>query len=72
MTSALQRELKTLIGALPRRLRDALMLACSGDYSYDEAAAMLGIPVGTLKWRVSEARRILKRKLAARGYVDAG
>jgi len=29
---------------------------------------MLGIPVGTLKWRVSEARRQLKARLAEVGY----
>ena len=30
---------------------------------------LLGIPVGTVKWRVSEARRLLKKKLASMGYV---
>ena len=66
----LRRELRTLIGALPRKLRDALVLAGSGDYSYDEIASMLDIPVGTLKWRVSEARRLLKRKLEVKGLSD--
>jgi RNA polymerase sigma factor (sigma-70 family) len=64
----LQRVLKQLIGALPRKLRDAILLAGSGDYSYEQIGAMLNIPVGTLKWRVAEARRVLKRKLAAMGY----
>jgi RNA polymerase sigma-70 factor (ECF subfamily) len=62
----LRRELRTLIGALPRKLRDALMLAGAGEYSYDEIASMLGVPVGTLKWRVSEARRVLRSKLEQR------
>jgi len=66
----LRRELRTLIGALPRKLRDALMLAGAGEYSYDEIASMLDIPVGTLKWRVSEARRVLRKKLEARGLSD--
>jgi RNA polymerase sigma-70 factor (ECF subfamily) len=64
----LQRLIKRLIASLPRKLRDALLLAGSGDYSYDEVGTMLGIPVGTVKWRVSEARRVLKHKLAAQGY----
>jgi RNA polymerase sigma factor (sigma-70 family) len=64
----LQRVLKQLIGALPRKLRDAILLAGSGDYSYEQIGAMLNIPVGTVKWRVSEARRVLKRKLGAMGY----
>jgi RNA polymerase sigma-70 factor (ECF subfamily) len=64
----LYRVLKRLIASLPRKLRDVLLLAGSGEYSYDEIAAMLGVPVGTVKWRVSEARRMLKQKLAVRGF----
>ena len=51
------------IAALPRKLRDALLLAQSGDYSYGEIAAMLGAPLGTIKWRVSEARRIVASRM---------
>jgi RNA polymerase sigma-70 factor (ECF subfamily) len=65
--SELQRELRSLIRALPRTLRDALLLAGSGEYSYEEIASMLAVPVGTLKWRVSEARRVLRVKLEAKG-----
>jgi RNA polymerase sigma-70 factor, ECF subfamily len=64
----LHRRVKQLIGTLPRKLRDALLLAGSGDYSYEQISRMLKVPVGTVKWRVSEARRVLKRKLAAMGY----
>jgi RNA polymerase sigma-70 factor, ECF subfamily len=68
ITADLQRRVRTLIATLPPKLRDALLLAGSGDYSYEQIAAMLKIPVGTLKWRVSEARRVLRQKLAAAGY----
>ena len=54
---------RRLIAALPRKLRDPLLLAASGDYRYEEIAEILGAPVGTIKWRVSEARRIVKGKL---------
>ena len=54
---------RKLISALPAKLRDPLLLAASGDYRYEEIAQMLGTPIGTVKWRVSEARRIVKRKL---------
>jgi RNA polymerase sigma-70 factor (ECF subfamily) len=57
-----------LVRALPEKLRDPLLLIGSGDYSYDEAAAVLGIPVGTVKWRVSEARKQLRVKLERLGY----
>jgi RNA polymerase sigma-70 factor (ECF subfamily) len=63
----LQRTLKRLIAALPAKLRDTLLLAGSGDYTYEEIARMLDIPVGTVKWRVSEARRVLKQKMHAVG-----
>ena len=63
----LQRRIRRLIGTLPRTLRDALLLAGSGEHSYDEMGRILGAPVGTVKWRVSEARRVLKRKLSALG-----
>jgi len=70
MTSDLRRRLRPLIASLPKKLRDALLLAGSGDHSYEEIGQMLKIPVGTVKWRVSEARRVLKRKMASMGYSD--
>lgn len=69
------RELRTHVAAaiegLTPKLRDALLLAQSGDYGYDEIARMLAIPVGTLKWRVSEARRKVKGRLQGLGHVGA-
>ena len=65
----LQRTLRRLIASLPKKLRDALLLAGSGEYSYEQISGMLGAPVGTVKWRVSEARRLLKQKLAALGHA---
>jgi RNA polymerase sigma-70 factor (ECF subfamily) len=55
-----QRTIARLVRALPPKLRDPLLLVGSGDYSYDDVAAMLRTPVGTVKWRVSEARRQLR------------
>ena len=59
------------IHGLGPKLRDALLLAQSGEYPYEEIGRMLGIPVGTVKWRVSEARRKVREQLSALGYVDA-
>ena len=67
----LQRDIRRLIRTLPRKLRDALLLAGTGEHTYDEIGRMLDAPVGTVKWRVAEARRVLKRKLGAMGYLDA-
>jgi RNA polymerase sigma-70 factor, ECF subfamily len=73
-SAAVQAELvghvERLVGALPSRLRDPLLLLATGDQGYEEMSALLGVPVGTLKWRVSEARRRLKQRLAALGYAD--
>src|SRR5687768_1056763 len=69
-SSELQAQIKKLIGTLPRKLRDALLLAGTGEHTYEEIGEMLGAPVGTVKWRVAEARRVLKRKLTAMGYGD--
>jgi RNA polymerase sigma-70 factor (ECF subfamily) len=64
----LREHLRRQIAALAPKLRDALLLASTGDHSYTDIAGMLGIPVGTLKWRVSDARRQLKARLAGLGY----
>jgi RNA polymerase sigma-70 factor (ECF subfamily) len=66
----LRRTVRRAIRGLTPKLRDALLLAQAGEYTYDEIGAMLGAPVGTIKWRVSEARRIVRTKLRAEGYAD--
>ena len=64
MASDLVAHVQRHISALSPKLRDTLLLAASGEYSYDEIARMLKIPVGTLKWRVAEARRLVHGRLA--------
>ena len=66
----LQAQVTCAIQGLSPKLRDALLLAQSGD-QYEEIARMLGVPLGTVKWRISEARRRVRETLAALGYVDA-
>src|SRR5262249_13020020 len=56
------------VATLPDKYRTALLLAASGDYTFDEMAEAIGVPAGTLKWRVSEARRMLKTRLNAAGH----
>ena len=53
-------QVQAAIAALTPKLRDTLILASSGDHSYDDIAVMLNVPIGTVKWRVAEARRLLK------------
>ena len=58
-----------LMAALPARLRDPLLLLATGDHGYEDMSSLLGVPVGTLKWRVAEARRRIKERLVALGYT---
>ncbi len=51
------------IARLSPRLRDTLLLCSSGEHSYDEVATILGVPLGTVKWRVAEARRLVRRRV---------
>jgi RNA polymerase sigma-70 factor, ECF subfamily len=59
---------RRLVRALPAKLRDPLLLMGSGEHRYEDVAALLGVPTGTVKWRVAEARRLLKTKLERLGY----
>jgi RNA polymerase sigma-70 factor (ECF subfamily) len=68
MNDQLRRGIRGAIRALSPTLRDALLLAQAGDYTYDEIGAMLGAPLGTIKWRVSEARRVIRKHLQRHGY----
>jgi RNA polymerase sigma-70 factor (ECF subfamily) len=70
--SQLRGDIRREIRALPSKLRDALLLAQSGEYTYDEMGAMLSAPSGTIKWRVSEARRLVRERLRSRGYDHVG
>jgi RNA polymerase sigma-70 factor (ECF subfamily) len=49
-------ELGTMLWRLPPLLREALVLVGAQGLSYEEAAAICGTPVGTMKARVSRAR----------------
>jgi RNA polymerase sigma-70 factor (ECF subfamily) len=55
---------RRLIEELAPKLRDTLLLAAGSQLSSEEMAAALGVPPGTVRWRVSEARRQLREKLS--------
>ena len=67
----LRRTIERAIERLTPKLRDVFLLVQSEEYEYKDIAAMLGISEGTVKWRVSEARRKIRIQLAELGYLDA-
>ena len=63
MDAEFTRSVQAVVRSLAPKLRDPLLLAASRAYSMEEIGQMLGTPVGTVKWRVAEARRLLREKL---------
>jgi RNA polymerase sigma factor (sigma-70 family) len=61
--SAASRQLAVGLARLSADLRDTLLLVTWGDLSYEEAATALGVPIGTVRSRVSRARGKLRRTL---------
>ena len=53
-------ELTAAIRKLPPRFREVLMLCGVEGFDYEEAATILGVPVGTIRSRLSRARALLK------------
>lgn len=56
------------IDSLSDTLRTTLILACVDGLGHDEISRVLGVPEGTVAWRVHEARRKLREYLASRGF----
>jgi RNA polymerase sigma-70 factor, ECF subfamily len=59
-----QDDIVTALSAVPHDFRDVVVLVDIGDFSYQDAANILDIPVGTVMSRLHRGRRILKRELA--------
>ncbi|SKA37016.1 RNA polymerase sigma-70 factor, ECF subfamily [Enhydrobacter aerosaccus] len=57
------KELSAALWDLSPQSREALILIGAGGFSYEEAAALCDCSVGTLKARVSRARKLLAGKI---------
>jgi len=56
-------DLQRLLFTLPPLMREALVLVGAQELTHEEAAAICGVPVGTMKARVSRARSALARMM---------
>ena len=65
-------ELRQALDALPAEQREALILVGAGGFAYEEAAEICQCAVGTVKSRVSRARRSLLGILESGGYDRDG
>lgn len=61
------RALAAALAKLPSQHRDALLLVAWGELTYEQAALALGVPVGTVRSRMSRARSNIRRAL---GGID--
>jgi RNA polymerase sigma-70 factor (ECF subfamily) len=55
--------IRRALDALPEVFRSAVVLVDVEGQSYDEAAAVLGVPIGTVRSRLFRGRRILQQSL---------
>lgn len=65
-------ELRLALNTLPDEQREALVLVGAGGFAYEEAAEICGCAVGTVKSRVSRARRAVQASLEAGAYERDG
>jgi RNA polymerase sigma-70 factor (ECF subfamily) len=66
-----QDDVVSALSAVPHDFRDVIVLVDIGDFSYQDAAQILDIPIGTVMSRLHRGRRILKRELAESVVEDA-
>jgi RNA polymerase sigma-70 factor, ECF subfamily len=59
-----QNDAVTALADLPHDFRDVVLLVDLADFSYSDAAQILGIPIGTVMSRLHRGRRMLKQDLA--------
>jgi RNA polymerase sigma-70 factor (ECF subfamily) len=66
-----QDEIVHALSEVPHDFRDVIVLVDIGDFTYQDAAQILDIPIGTVMSRLHRGRRILKRELAEASVGEA-
>jgi RNA polymerase sigma factor (sigma-70 family) len=66
--SAAEPQIARVLASMRDEQREVLLLFAWAELSYEEISAALGIPEGTVRSRLSRARRHIRQGLVARGY----
>jgi RNA polymerase sigma-70 factor, ECF subfamily len=67
-----RRTLMRAVDALPFEFREALILVEFEEFSYEQAAATIGCPIGTVRSRLNRAKARLKTSLAELFATETG
>lgn len=63
--------IREALDAIPETFRSAVVLVDLEDQSYEDAAEVLGVPIGTVRSRLFRGRKLLQERLMAHAQ-DAG
>jgi RNA polymerase sigma-70 factor (ECF subfamily) len=66
LRSTMDTELRAALDSLPEAFREAVWLRDVEEFSYEEIAGIVGVPIGTVMSRISRGRRALHDLLVAR------
>ena len=61
-------QITRVLRKLPEEFRAPIVLVDMGDFSYEEVAAILSCPIGTVRSRLSRGRKLMRQHLKI--YVD--